>query len=270
MEYNVRNLKFILPFLILSFFFSACSPFTGRIRDRTADLERIDTLTENAAEARELVLGLKNQNNSLKILKGLGKIKIWNKEGSRIARTAWIGSKSGNFRIEILSVAGQPLASLATDGKYFFFLSHSEQKFYKKRITDSTLEKFLSIPVKSDDVFCFLSGSVPVKDHDSASMIENTDEDSYILILKKKRRSPVEKIYLDKNTKTVRAVEMFTVNGSLIYRAEIFGIHNEMEYQLPSRIIISDDNDEGFQLDIEKYWANVSVSPSLFMLSPPN
>lgn len=269
MKYNIQNLKWIIIFLIISLFLSGCSRFAGVIRDSSAPLDSTHTLTGDVSEIREIIVTLKNKNENLKVLKGLGKIRIWNKEGKRIARAAWTGSKSGNFRIEILTATGQPVASLATDGEYFFILSHPERKFYRKRATDSNLEKFLSIPLKSDDVFAFLSGCVPVQDHDSASMIMDTNGDGYILILKKKWRGLIEKIYLDKNKKSAHAVEMFDINGSLVYRAEIFDVHNEAEYQLPSRIVISNDDDEGFQLDIEKYWVNVPVSPSLFRLLPP-
>ncbi len=270
MENKIRNLKRVIIFLlIIPFFLSSCSRFSGGIRETSVPLEGFDMQTGDLYEIQEIILTLKNKNENLEILKGLGKIRIWNKNGHQTARTAWIGSKSGRFRIEILSVSGQPVASLANDGEHFFILSHSDRKFYKKRVSESNLEKFLAIPVKSEDVFAFLSGRVPVKDHDSAFMAKNTDGDGYVLILKKKWRGLIENIYLDKSKKIVQAVEMLDINGSLVYRAEIISIHNEAQYQLPSRIVLFNDNGEGFQLDIEKYWTNIPVSPSLFMLLPP-
>jgi hypothetical protein len=41
-------------------------------------------------------------------------------------------------------------------------------------------------------------------------------------------------------------------------------------YQVPSRLSISSDEGMGFQLEVQNYWADVPVSPSMFVLDPSN
>jgi hypothetical protein len=42
------------------------------------------------------------------------------------------------------------------------------------------------------------------------------------------------------------------------------------KYQVPLRLSISSDEGMGFQLEVQKYWADVPVSPSMFVLDPPD
>jgi len=40
-------------------------------------------------------------------------------------------------------------------------------------------------------------------------------------------------------------------------------------YSVPSSLVLSTDDGSGFRLDVDKYWVGVSVSPSMFVLTPP-
>jgi hypothetical protein len=64
-------------------------------------------------------------------------------------------------------------------------------------------------------------------------------------------------------------VETFYLNGDLKYRAEFNTMQDIQGYRVPSRLVLTTDDGSGFQLDVERYWAGVSVSPSLFVLTPP-
>ena len=140
--------------------------------------------------------------------------------------------------------------------------------FDKRHSNESNLKKLLSIPLETSEAFEFLAGRVPVHDYHSASLQKKTDSGDYILVLEKKCLKVVEKIYLDESKKKVRKVEMFDLRGSLLYRAELSRIQDN-GYQIPSRLDIASRSDGGFRLDIEKYWTNISISPSTFVLTPP-
>ena len=181
---------------------------------------------------------------------------------------AWLGSKPKKLRLEILDISGQPAASLATDGNYFYLLSHIESRFYKKHSTDDSLEKLISIPVRSSDILSFLSGQAPIYNYDRALLKKTESEDGYVLILRKNWQGIVEKIYLDQN-KEVYKVEIFNGKNSPLYRALLHGTQNINGYRIPLRLEISTDDGFYLKLDIDKYWADVYVSPSMFILPPP-
>ncbi|MBN1931316.1 MAG: DUF4292 domain-containing protein [Desulfobacterales bacterium] len=258
----------IIPIILAAFFLSACSCLTVRPLEKTIGSAASGNIFRPETEAYDLILNLKNENDTLKSFKGMGRIKLWNKEKLQTARMAWIGSESGKIRIEILGLSGQPIASLASDGKWFYILYHSQNRFYKKHLNESNFKKLFSIPLKSSEAFDLLAGKVPVHDYHSASLLKKIDGGGYILILEKKCLKAVEKIYFDESKQEVRKIEMFDLRGSLLYRAQLSRINNN-GYKIPSRLDIANLNEEGFQLDIEKYWTNIYVSPSTFVLTPP-
>jgi len=280
-----RQLATIL--LIGAFFFSACSSLTARVSKRPEDLKAL-------SEAQELISILKNQNLELKTFKGVGRITFWKKKKKDlVSNIAWVASAPDRLRVALRSVSGQPLVSFASDGQLVYLFSHAQGQFYKQPATNSTLKRLLSVPIKSDDIVNILAGRVPVNKHDSAVVIKSTParrtpanasqqqverfrpgeadepEDGYVLVLKKGWGNIHEKIYLDANKKDVRKVEVFDLTGALAYRAEFSRMQNIKGYRVPSRLVLSNDDGSGFQLDVDRFWADVSVSSSMFVLIPP-
>ena len=62
---------------------------------------------------------------------------------------------------------------------------------------------------------------------------------------------------------------MYGRGGGLIYRAVFEKMQFIDGYRVPSRLLITDDRDQSLQLTIHRYWADVPVDPSVFLLAPP-
>ncbi|QTA92186.1 DUF4292 [Desulfonema magnum] len=241
--------------LIMLFFISACTPVSPRVSKTSVD----------SAEAQHLLTSLKNKNHTLNSFKGIGKIKIWDKDKFQIARVAWLGAAPGKLRIEALNVSGQPVASIAGDGKWFYYRNHDD--FYKKQASDPSLKKIVSVPVRSSDIFSMLAGRVPIQEHHLALIVKHESE--YVLELQSKWGNIIEKIYFDTSKTIVSKIEMFDAFGSLTYRAAFGRIRTIGDYQIPFTLELSDDDDDaGFQLHISNYWTGVPVPPSKFILTP--
>jgi outer membrane lipoprotein-sorting protein len=269
------------------FFFSACSTIAPVVPKGPGDLKTL-------SEAGEIVSYLKNQNLHLKTFKGMGRVTFWENEKKDLTtRVAWAGSVPDRFRIALRSVLGQPVVSVASDGQWLYLVDHTRGKFYKQHSKVSTMKRFFSIPVTSDDMVNLLAGRVSVNNYDSAAVLRNDGspgpmsdslscrnavsnqeepcepEHGYILVLKKGWGNTCQKIYLDASRKQVRKVEIFYLTGNLKYRAEFKTMQDIEGYRVPSRLVLTTDDGSGFQLDVDRYWADVSVSPSLFVLKPP-
>ncbi|MBL7196344.1 MAG: DUF4292 domain-containing protein [Desulfobacterales bacterium] len=244
------------------FFLSACGSISWMASKKSL-------VSEELHEAANLLLSLKNKNSKLKTFKGAGKVTFWGKgKKGLISNIAWVGSEPDKIRFAMRSLSGQPVVSLACDGTWLYFVSHTEQRFYKKPSKNFTLKKFISIPIKSRDIVSILAGQIPVAEHDFAMIKENRSKDGYLLILKKDWGNVVEKIYLDETRTTVRKLEMFDLNGLLLYQAEFIRMQNINGYLVPSQLFFSGANGDSFQLNINRYWADVSISPSVFVLTP--
>ncbi|MDO9565815.1 MAG: DUF4292 domain-containing protein [Candidatus Desulfaltia sp.] len=245
------------------FLLSACAGISGVASKKAS-------VSEDLHEAANLLLSLKNKNNGLKTFKGAGKVTFWGKgKKGLISNIAWVGSEPDKIRFAMRSLSGQPVVTLACDGTWLYFLSHmDEQRFYKKPSKNSTLKQFISIPIKSSDIVSILAGQIPVAEHDSAIIKKNRSKDGYVIILKKDWENVIEMIYLDETRTTVRKIEMFDLSGLLLYRAEFAGMQNINGYLVPSRLFFSGANGDSFHLDINRYWADVSILPSVFVLTP--
>ena len=250
-----------------AFFFPACS----FLKAGPSEVLQPGDLSASQTEARKLLLIIYKLNDDLNTFKGIGKIKLWRNGNIPISeRVAWVGSEPSKLSLVVLA-SGHPVLKLSTDGKYLYYLDlrRSDHPFKKVRSSDASLEKIVSMPIKSSEVIALLSGRVPVHEHSSVSLISEFSGNGYVLVLKKRKKGVVEKIYLDRDKKRVRKLEMFSPREKLLYRAEFESMQSIHGFQVPLRLVISNDKGAGFSLDIDRYIANVSVSPSLFVLKPP-
>ncbi|UCD31804.1 MAG: hypothetical protein JSW04_11240 [Desulfobacterales bacterium] len=281
-----RNRQLTLILLICSFFFSACSGLSTRVSKREKHL--------NALETGKLLSSLRNQNLDLKTFKGVGRI-THIKDGKKTLsnRIAWIGAAPDKFRTVLSSASGQPFLSFAGDAQWFYFFDHGKIQFYKHRADSSIIKRAFSVSIKLDDIVSILAGRIPIHQYRSAVLIKdrftrkaplmlpqgggNTvrsgpskgDKGGYILVLKRGWVNIQEKIYFYADKINIRKIEVFNLAGALAYRAEFDKMQNVNGYQVPAVIIFSNDEGSGFRLDVERYWPHVHVSPSMFVLSPP-
>lgn len=258
-----RNRQCLVMVWIAAFFLSACSSLVARVSEKPEDLKV-------SPEARELLALLKHQNFTLKTFKGTGTITFRdNKTKPAATRAVWIGSIPGKLRIALRSFAGQPAVSFASDGQWFYFFSHADSHFYKQPASIDTLKKFFSISIACEDVVSILAGRIPLNQCKHAVVEKNGSKSGYVLTLKNRWGTTCERVYLNQNKTDVNRVEMFDLNGTLLYRVEFCGMQTIKSYQVPSCVVFWNEEDRGFQLDIDRYWVDVAVPSSAFVLAPP-
>ena len=62
---------------------------------------------------------------------------------------------------------------------------------------------------------------------------------------------------------------MFNATGTLAYRVEFDRMRAVNGYRIPSRLLVSNNDGSDFQIDVDRYWVDAIVSPSVFVLTPP-
>jgi len=281
-----QNMQLPTIFFICIFFISACTSLSHRISEESKELR-------SPSETKAIISILKNQNHTLKTIKGVGKITFLESEKKEMTtRIAWVASTPDKIRITLSSVSGHPMVSAASDGQWFYFVSHASGDFLKKRSSNVNMKRFFSISIKSEDIVNILFGRIPVVEYDSTVLMENRsikgrsgkvvgnaevsslnndikgNKNSYVLLLKNKWRNIREKIYLNDKEDAYK-IEMFDLTGEIVYRVELIRMQEVDSYRVPYRIRVSNDHGAGFQLDMDRYWANAAVSPSVFTLAPP-
>jgi len=225
-----------------------------------------------AAEARMVLLALAGQNEKLTSFKGIGKIRVWQNGKKRIdERIAWIGSETVKLSIVVL-ISGHPTVRMASDGKWFYYYeARQDGPVYQKRpATDATLKRFVSIPIKTSDIVQLLAGRIPLRKHHAARLHRQSSGSGYVLTLKKRWWGIVERVFLAEDKAQIHRIEFFNRSGSLIYRAHFDEMQMIDDFQVPSKLSIFGEEEIGFQLEIQKYIVNAPVSPSMFVLNPPD
>ena len=263
MNIKPRATHYIICPLILIILAAGCSRYFGQPPD-TAD-------PAAQAELKTLLSTLKNKNRHLKNFKGIGHIKARQEGQIKLdERIAWIGSETAKLNIAIL-VSGHPAVKLASDGKWFYYYEAREGNPLFKKIpaTDANLKRIISMPINTSDVIHLLAGRIPLREHHAASLEPQDSGDGYVLVLKQRWWGVIEKVYFDETKDRVLKAEFYDRAGSLIYRASFDETQTIKGYQVPARLRLA--NNEGVDIDlvVNKYWADVTVSPSMFVLNPP-
>ena len=223
------------------------------------------------AVAQEVVERLRTTNQSLTSFKGTGKVSLrQNGVLTLDQRVAWVGAEPVYLSI-VLFVSGFPAVRIASDGRWLYYVDNQDPKesYRKIRASDPSLKRLLAIPINTSDVIRLLSGRIPRLKYDTAVLEPDTADHGFVLILTK-WWNVVGKVYLDSNKSTLRRIEVFDARGTLVYRAVFETMQWVSDYQVPRKIAISNDNGAYFQLIIDRYWADVEVSPAMFTVPAPD
>ncbi|MDD2388348.1 MAG: hypothetical protein PHP23_01255 [Desulfobacterales bacterium] len=220
-------------------------------------------------QAMSVLFNLQQKNIDLKTFKGIGKVRLINRRGSESARMAWAASVEEKIRMDVLSVTGQPMFTVSSDGKWFYMLSYAQHRFLKKETTRSSLKQLIDIPVETPDIIALIGGRIPVCEHQTAFLFYDTDRTGYVLELVRRRGQIVEKIYLDDSRRSVEKIERFDSSGDLVYRAEFRNISQMDGFLVPVWLMLHGKDGSSLELKVEKYWTNIFISPSVFVLTPP-
>ena len=257
---NLKNLMCIFSALVL---FAGCSSPSRRTADALDAAAR--------AEAQAWLATLSNQNKSLKNFKGIGKIRV-RQNGKLIIdeRIAWIGSETDKLSIAVL-VSGQPAIKIASDGQWFYYYEvRKGQPLYKKiPATDANLKRIISIPIQTSDLINWLAGRIPLRKHHSTTLERQDPANGFVLVLKRRWWGVTEKIFLDESKARAHQAEFYDRSGSLVYRARFDEMQIIDGYQVPASLSITNGDDIDLQLVVNRYWADVDVSSSMFVLNPP-
>jgi hypothetical protein len=266
-KHSIYDINYLISFFILFYSLIACT----HVKTGLSAKSKAETDPVKISQARMILSALESQNADLKNFKGIGKIKLWKNGRIHIdERIAWVGSKPVNISIAVL-ISGYPAVKIATDGKWLYYLeAHGDQPIYKKIPSqNASLEQIISIPIPAQDIITLLAGRIPIREHHSAFTRENDSGKGPVVVLKKYWWGIVEKIYIEETSRQVSQLEFFNRSGTMVYRVILESITDIEGYRVPFKLKITNGDGIDFELDIQRYWANVSTTPSMFVLTPP-
>jgi hypothetical protein len=221
---------------------------------------------KNALPEVSQFLSIINQKNeAVTSFKGIGKIRIWDSEGSRTSRAAWLGALDGRLRIEFLGLPGQTAAKFIFDGTQYFFLSHLDDRIYSRTSSDPNLKPMTGVSIYASEVIEYLAGGIPIYEHDSVLLEPSASGDMDALIFRKNWLGVVEKIFF--RGSEIEKVEIFKW-GMKAYQVEFKYISAAVKNQSPSYLVIDNGENQGFSFAVDRQWSDIHVLSSMFEISP--
>ena len=258
---------FMLAMLFFVLMFSACSHQENKFEKDPFNLGNVSQATPEETQA--LILSLKQINANLNTYKGVGSLEFRNNNKSLYSRLMWVGDTPEKIRMEMLGVHGQSVLRLASDGRWIYINSLTDGKYYKRRIKENSLEKFLDIPIDLSTVANALMGRIPIPEIKYAALSINPSNDGYLLYVLEQKTGHIEKIFLNRNKTDVSLIENYDAKGFLLYRIKFADKKEITSHRIPFSISITNGEDAGLDINVSRYWADIDVNPSVFVLLHP-
>ncbi len=264
---SVFRKVFISYFLLIQAVgISSCGNINRRHTHPLFDMRSYEMSAPESDEISRLISSLQQRNAAVSTYKGIGNVKLWNNKHVISSRAAWIGDSPLKLRLEMLGIHGGPIASVAINGQNFYYYSHADKKYYARPLTDDGLKPFVSFPLPVEVVTHLLMGRIPVYAYRAAKIMENPSQEGYILTLVSKDAKKAQKIFLNSETTGMFRIEYYEKNGSLAVSAALSDHRRVASFEIPFAITISDGKGSGLKMDIDRYWTDVAVEPSVFVL----
>jgi hypothetical protein len=225
----------------------------------------------DSAEARAVLERLQQTNEKLKNIKGIGRLTV--KKDGKIQmddRVAWIASDPLRLSV-VLFASGFPAVRMASDGEWLYYQDGQEPGMPVKKIRsgDPDFDRLLSISIQSSDIIALLRGRIPIREHRTARLLPVASGSGYVLLLDR-IWGVHQKIFLDARKAEVQQIEVYDVSGQMVFQANFLEMQRVDGYRVPSRLVVSNYQTKAMvQLVVEKYWADIPITPSMFVLESP-
>ena len=261
-----RHVRAILLAWLAAALLGGCSGMTG-VMDRQPEVPEDPAA---AAEALRVIATLQQANSALKTFKGVGRLTVRQEGKVQVdERMAWVGAPPLKLSV-VLFAASFPALRMAGDGEWLYYQDGQEPGMAVKRMraSDPDFKRILSIPVQASDIIALMCGRMPLKEHNRATIQPLATGKGYVLLLMD-GRSVRQKIFFDETKSETRQTEIYDSWGKLVFQANFIEMQVVSGYRVPSRLVVSRGKDATVQVLVEKYWADVPVTPEMFVLAAP-
>lgn len=263
---EMRRVRAILLAVLAAVLLGGCSSLTGVMDSRPEIPE--DPVA--AAEALSVIAKLQQANGALKTFKGVGRLTVRHEGKVQVdERMAWVGAPPLKLSV-VLFAASFPALRMAGDGEWLYYQDGQEPGAPVKQVraSDPDFKRILSIPIQASDIIALMCGRMPLREHDRATIQPLASGQGYVLLLMD-GRSVRQKIFFDETKSETRQTEIYDSWGRLVFQANFLEMQVVSGYRVPSRLVVSRGKEAMVQVLVEKYWADVPVTPEMFVLAAP-
>ncbi|MGA6926025.1 MAG: hypothetical protein WBY88_10110 [Desulfosarcina sp.] len=219
--------------------------------------------------AEQLAAGLMQTNAGLTGFKCLGKT-ILSSPGlpNRSFRTAIAGRLPGRLRVDLLAPFGGAAGSFSSDGEHLFLVMHTTREYYKKRLGNGSLERFIQMDLTVADLLDILVGRIPMESGLSARILPKRDEMPAWLAFFDRWGNLRQQIALDDAMQPVRSV-WFDDQQQVLRTLSITDRLWVDGFAVPGRIDMAAASGERIEITLDRCESQPILDDRLFVLEPP-
>jgi hypothetical protein len=209
-------------------------------------------------------------NSSLVSFKALGVVSFVQNGQLQKFRAAWAGAGPDKLRLQLFGPAGQPVFSMACDGRYYYLLSPEKEGVIKQRVAATGLKRYIEIPIGVPDLLPLFCGRPPSYGaNPPVARLEKDALQDTALVLIESSGELVDTVYLDEAVPSIREIKRTDAEGQLVWRAVLEDVTIHDNYRIPNRITLSAEKEATVRIDVERFWANPSMSMDIFIINNP-
>lgn len=254
----------IIALLAVGVIFGSCA-----LKPKPAPIDPLQWYKIESSEKQEILLEkLDAINRGLVQFKGKGKLYVYKKGKLNIAeRLYWICAEPDKMRLALVASSGMPLASFASDGKWFYIRSHTNEYFSKKPLASANLDAIISIPVSATDIIFILSGRIAITGRIAADLYQNKSETEHIAVFKNSRKNTIARVHFDQPASRLTQIERFDPWGYVQYKVTFNSYRTIGGYHVPYDIMVENGAQYRAHLKVFNYWPHPSIDASVFNLN---
>lgn len=219
-------------------------------------------------QARAAFNRLMAHNSRLARFKGVLQARVDAQGRSFSGRVAVAAAVPNQLRMEWLSPLGQPLTSMAGNGKTLTIMSYTDNTYHTFRQTPTVLKNLINVPIGLEDLLTLLTGRpvVPEKLH-AVQDIENTVSSGFRL--KNRWRHTLADMHTGPDGR-LSDEQVYDSEGNLLYRIHWRQWQTIQGYLVPKRLSIATATGDSVDITIHRLIPEADLAPSIFKLSPPD
>lgn len=218
--------------------------------------------------AQQLFDRLDSRNRDLIRFKALADVRMAAGGRTVFGRVAMAAIFPDKFRIEWLNMIGQPITSLAGDGRTITIFSHLDNKTHKLQQSAKAMEPLIHIPIGVENLQKILLGRVPSPADVAIQMNLDNDADGVdCLVLKNRWHTIVETLKVDRQTSRPQEMKVFDQQGELQYEIQWLQWQTVGKYLLPAQLTLESASGQRVGLNMSRFWPDAQVPDSIFNLA---
>jgi outer membrane biogenesis lipoprotein LolB len=220
---------------------------------------------EEDALARQWVAQWATHNADLEPTKGLMRIEII--AGSQITsgRAAWAAEHPDRLRLEWLSALGQPLLSMAGDGKTITLYSSADQTYRRFAQSRTALERLIRIPIGIEDLIDLLAGRPPLPEYAAARFSPGP---GIGVVLESRWHILLAELQSDASRR-LHSMTAYDPQGGVQYRIDWLRWDTFQGYTIPREVRLTSGTGDQLTLLIDRFYTDTELPPETFVIAPP-